>query len=302
MSSKPKGKNNIDLLSVIVPVYKQEKTIIPDLLRIAHTLLRTPYKFEIIAVVDGTTLDNSYSKIKKIKNNHIFAYGYPTNKGKGQAVRYGMKKAKGNIISFIDSGMDIDPSGIMMMIEHMKWYDADIIVASKLHSASYIKNYPPLRKILTYGYYLFVKLLFGLKIRDTQTGLKAFNRAVLEKVLDRMVIKRFAFDIEILAVANRLGYRKIFDCPVRIDFSPYIYNTSVAGKKLLRSIMSFLYDTFGVAYRMYILKYYDDGQQRKRTYDKELDMWVNTGAMTGNQQILIRIVDGIFSGLVRIFS
>ena len=121
----------INLLSVIVPIYKQEKTIQKDLLNIYETLSKTPYNFEIIGVVDGTTLDNSLNEAKKIKKTNVKIFGYKNNKGKGQAVRFGMQKASGDIISFIDSGMDIMPSGIIMLLEHMKWYNADIIITQQ---------------------------------------------------------------------------------------------------------------------------------------------------------------------------
>ena len=267
----------INLLSVIVPIYKQEKTIQKDLLNIYETLSKTPYNFEIIGVVDGTTLDNSLNEAKKIKKTNVKIFGYKNNKGKGQAVRFGMQKASGDIISFIDSGMDIMPSGIIMLLEHMKWYNADIIIGSKLHPASIVKNYPTKRKLLTYCYYMLVKILFGLKVRDTQTGLKAYKRKVLEKVLDLLVVKTFAFDIELLAVANKLGFKKIYDAPVIVTWEPT--NTSLS--KVFRSgiIKDFMMDTLAVWYRMNILKYYYNGRNRVKIFDEDLGMHINTGAM-----------------------
>ena len=159
----------IELLSLIVPVYKKEKTIEQELLNLHDVLKSTNYNFEIIAVIDGTNLDKSLESAKKAsqQKKEIKAYGYKNNKGKGQAVRFGMQKAQGDVIMFIDSGGDIHPSGIIMLLEHMKWYNADIIIGSKMHSASKV-HYPLKRKILSLGYYYFVKTLFGLKIRDTQ--------------------------------------------------------------------------------------------------------------------------------------
>lgn len=270
----------INRLSVIVPIYKKEKTIIHELENIYQTLKLTPYKFEIIGVVDGTNLDNSESEAKKLKHKSIKIFGYPTNKGKGQAVRYGMQKAKGDIIMFIDSGGDIHPQGLIMLLEHMKWYDADIIVGSKTHPASKV-SYPLSRKILSKGYFYFVKTLFGIKISDTQTGIKAFKRKVLEKVLDKLVVKRFAFDIEILAVAYRYGFRKIYEAPVEVnlDFS----SSTIGGLFTNNGIWNFVADTLAVWYRMKILHYYDDGRNRVTKFDPELNMNVNTGDMKGKK-------------------
>jgi len=122
-------------LSVIVPVYKQEKTIVKDILSIYAVLRETPYTFEIIPVVDGTNLDGSFKQLKKIKNLPVFSTGYSENRGKGFAIRYGMKIVRGEVVTFIDSGMDIEPQGIIMLLEHMRWYEADVIIGSKLHAA-----------------------------------------------------------------------------------------------------------------------------------------------------------------------
>jgi len=265
----------INLLSVIVPVYKKQKTIQKELEILSEVLNQTNYKYEIIAVVDGTSLDNSYQEAKKTKNSKIKVYGYKNNYGKGQAVRYGMQKAKGDVITFIDSGGDINPQGIIMLLEHMKWYNADIIVGSKLHSASKV-NYPVKRKILTYGYYLFVKLLFSLKIRDTQTGLKAYKREVLEKVLPRLVVKRFAFDIEILAVANYLGFKKIFDAPVEVDMD--FGQSSIVGIFTSNGIWSFVNDTLAVWYRLRLVRFYDNKAKREKEINEDLGE-INTGRL-----------------------
>ena len=258
-------------LSIIVPIYNQEDTIVEDILAIAHTLDQTPYSYEIIPVVDGAIIDNSLSVLKKIGNKTIRPIGYQLNRGKGYAVRYGMKLAKGEIITFIDAGMDIDPMGIIMLLEHMKWYEADIIIGSKLHAAS-IVNYPFQRKIITLGYYLLVKLLFGLKIRDTQTGLKAYKKTVLKKVLPRLLVKQFAFDIEILAVANRLGFKKIYDAPVKVKLNWKQSSIQMFGNN---GIFFILLDTLAIWYRLNILKYYEEGYKKQRLFDKALSMFVN---------------------------
>ncbi len=262
------------LVSVIVPAYKQEKTIKDDIRRIYNVMTKTRWDFEIILVVDGFN-DSTFEKAQELKLAELSVIGYPTNKGKGYAVRYGMARAVGDYIAFIDSGMDIDPNGISMILEHMQWYDADIIVGSKGHPASKVA-YPWWRKLYSRCYYLIVSILFGVKIRDTQTGLKVYRKEVLEKVLPRLVVKKFAFDIELLSVANRLGYKRIYEAPVVINLD---YTKSTFTKLLFLDpeIQRILYDTISIFYRMHILRYYDDASQRKWVFDKELEMYVNTG-------------------------
>jgi len=257
------------LLSVIVPAYKQEKTIKQDLKHIYDTLSQTRWDFEIIAVSDGSP-DKTFKQLKELKNPKIIACGYETNHGKGYAVRYGMARAKGDLIAFIDSGMELDPNGISMLIEHMLWYEADIMIGSKRHPASKV-IYPFHRKIVSFGAQVFARIFLNLIVRDTQVGLKIFKRQVLEKVLPRIIIKRYAFDMEILAVANHLGFTRIYEAPVKLSYNESDFTHAIGFKTLWNS----LWDAMGVVYRLRLLHYYDDSNKRKWVYDKELEMRIN---------------------------
>ncbi len=258
------------LISVIIPAYKQEKTIKDDLIRIKHVLDQLRYDYEIILVVDGN-VDKTLQNVQKMKFNKIVATGYNVNKGKGHAVRFGMAKAKGDIIAFIDAGMDINPNGLSMLMEHFEWYNADIIVGSKLHPVSKV-DYPVTRKILSWGYRTLVRLLFGLSVRDTQVGMKFFRKKVLEDVLPRLLVKTYAFDIEIIAVAHYLGYKRIFEAPIELDFTGV---SSITSKNFWNTIFFMLRDTIAVFYRLKILHYYDRGNRRKWKFDPELNFRIN---------------------------
>ncbi len=244
------SKNN-KLLSVVIPAYRQEKTIVRDLKKIKKTLDKIKYDYEIICIVDGK-VDKTFEKAQKLANKKIKIHGYSKNRGKGHAVRYGMKKTKGDLVAFLDAGMEIDPLGLRLLLEHMLWYNSDVIVGSIRHSASKVKGYPLIRKILSWGYHTLTRFLFGLKVTDCQRGIKIFKRQVLEKVLPKLVVKKYAFDIEMLAVAHRLGYKKIHDGPVEMDAGKIGYSSVKFG-----TIWSMLYDTIAVFYRLNILKYYD---------------------------------------------
>jgi len=265
-------ENKQHFLSVIVPIYKQEKTIKKDLLNIDEVLKQIRYDYEIIAVIDGTSNDHSYQIAKKIKIPNLKVIGYKNNHGKGYAVRFGMTKTRGDYIAFIDAGMEIDPNGISLIIEHMEWYNADIIVGSKRHPASQI-DYPFDRKIISFGGHLIAKFLLGINIHDTQAGLKIFKRSVLIKVLPRLLIKRYAFDLEILSVANHLGFKRIYEAPIKLNYS----FTSLTHATGLKTIYSCLVDSLAVFYRLRIIHYYDDKNKRKWIYNPELSMRINTG-------------------------
>ena len=252
-----KRKNHF--LSVIVPAYRQEQTIQCDLRRIQNALEKIPYNYRIICVVDGKK-DKTFEKAKRIESKKIKVIGYEENHGKGYAVRYGMSKSKGDIVAFIDAGMDIKPEGLSMLLEHMNWYDSDIIVGSIRHSASKVHGYPLERRILSWGYHRLTRFLFGLRITDSQRGLKIFKRKVLEKVLPRLLIKKYAFDIEILAVARRLGFTKIHDGPVEMDGEKLEKHSNIK----LETIWNMFFDTLAVFYRLKILRYYDNHNRHKK--------------------------------------
>lgn len=250
------------LLSVIVPAYKQGATIKKDLENIEKTLakgLGKSFDYEIICVIDGE-LDNTKNEAEKVNSSKIRVFSYQENHGKGYAVRYGMKQAKGSLISFLDAGMDISPKGIMMLMAHMDWYNADIIVGSKNHPVSRV-NYPLVRRLLSIGYHIGVKILFDLPLTDTQSGIKIFKREVVEKILPRLLVKTYAMDIEFLAVAKYLGFNRIYEGPIEVKF-----NRTTSRIKWSTSFRM-AWDTMAVFYRLKILHYYDDKNRANWIHD-----------------------------------
>lgn len=237
-------------LSLIIPAYKQEKSIVKNVRRLIKELEPIRYEHEIIVVIDGM-VDETFAKLKKAKLPNVKVFAYEKNRGKSYAVRYGMSKAVGDYVMFIDAGFEIDPNGISMLLEHMEWYEADIIVGSKRHPAALV-NYNWQRKILSLGYYYLVKLLFGIKVKDTQAGIKVFRKRVLEKILPRLVEKRFAGDLEMLVVANQLGFKRIYEAPIKLDYEL----SELTSAATMTSIFGILMDTLAIFYRARILKYY----------------------------------------------
>lgn len=256
-------KHDQSLLSVIVPAFNC-KTIYNDLLVLSKYLnaLNTPW--EVICVVDGlaSTKDKTYISAIKAKTNSTKIYFYKQNKGKGYAIRYGMARAKGGVIAFIDAGGDLHASGLGLALEHMRWYRADIIVGSKRHHASKV-DYPWQRKILSFIVQRVTRLFFGLDVSDTQTGLKVFRREVLVKILPRLLVKRWAFDLEMLAVANRLGFKRIYESPVEITHN---FSSNVG----IKAVENFAVDYLAILYRIHILHYYDNDYKDRWQGDPDL--------------------------------
>lgn len=243
-------------LSLIVPAYKQEKYIVKNLKQLIKELNPIRYDYEIIVVIDGD-VDKTFQKLQRAKLPKVRVILYKANRGKSYAIRFGMSKAKGDYIMFMDSGMEIDPNGISMLLEHMEWYEADIIVGSKRHPASLV-NYNWQRKILSFGYFYIVKLLFGVNVRDTQAGIKIFKKEVLQKILPRLVEKRFAGDLEMLVVAKTIGFKRIFEAPIKLDYELGGISSAAAW----REIYHIFYDTLAIFYRKNFLGYYNKPHQR----------------------------------------
>jgi hypothetical protein len=175
------------------------------------------------------------------------------------------------VTAFLDAGGDIQESGLSMLYEHLKWYNADIIVGSKRHTASKL-TYPIWRRIMSVGYQILLRILFGLDITDTQAGIKMYRRKVLEDVMPRLLVKRFAFDIEILAVSKHLGYTRIFEAPIEVRYSKL---SSITSKNFWKIILASLWDTTAIWYRLRIKKYYDTLNKHKWIYDPELNFKIN---------------------------
>lgn len=238
----------LPVLSVIVPTYKDGSRVYGNLVNLDKALSDIGDAYEIIVVSDGNS-DNTHDEARRLEAPHVRVFHYARNMGKGFALRYGMARSHGEIVTFIDGDGDIDPVQIASYLQLMRQTEADIVVASKRHPQSDVV-YPLLRHIYSATYQSLLQLLFSLKVRDTQVGLKLFRREVLSDVLPRIVVKRFAFDLELLVVANHLGYTNIVEAPVKIGqrFSSTINR---------RAIVSILWETAAIFYRQRILHYYD---------------------------------------------
>jgi hypothetical protein len=111
------------------------------------------------------------------------------------------------------------------------------------------------RKIVSFFYYLFLLFLFRLNTHDTQTGLKLFKADVIKPVMKVILVKRFAFDIEVLSIINHRGY-KIAESPIILDFN----RGPKWGRMQLKDIWDVFIDTLAIFYRLNILQYYDKGE------------------------------------------
>lgn len=246
-------KTDQELLSIIVPSFREEKSIASTLNGLIKVLSLMSINYEAIVVIDGR-VDRTYEIAKALKLPKVKVLLYEDNLGKGYAVRYGLSKASGSIVGFIDAN-GINPASLRMAYEHFKWYKADLVIASKRHPVSKI-SYPMPRRIVSAGYQLLIKILFNLEVKDTQVGLKLMSRRVLDAVLPNMQVNDFAFDIEMLALARQAGFKRIYETPVELELSTRKETSTVFSKGFFKSITKVFWDTLKVFYRVRLARLY----------------------------------------------
>jgi len=231
-------------LSFVIPAYNEELYIEDVLGTLAAAVADKKLPYEILVVDDGSrdrTLINA--KRYACKNDNVRILSYCTNVGKGHAVKTGFLNATGNIVIFADSDMDIDLTKISDYLEALKY--GDIVIASKRHFDSRVKV-PVSRRILSEGFNNLVRLFTGVPLKDTQSGLKAMKRSAFVNIFPKLAVKRYAFDVELLAVANLYGL-KVVEMPVFIKLDARFKPTEM---------WHMFVDLLGITYRLRILHWY----------------------------------------------
>ncbi|MHB1739705.1 MAG: glycosyltransferase [Actinomycetes bacterium] len=234
-------------LSVVVPFFNPGPALRPHLEAMLRVLDATGIGYEVIPVSDGCTdgsdhgLDGLPAQVRPVV--------LVSNQGKGQALRVGLAEGRGRYLGFMDADGDLPADLLRSFVGVVQATEPHFAIGSKRHGGSQV-HYPPIRRVYSWGYQQLVHLLFGLSVRDTQTGLKIVSREVLAAVLPRTLEKRYAFDLELLVVARRLGYRNIIELPVVIGER---FGTTISW----RSVLHIMRDTLAIFYRLHVLRFYD---------------------------------------------
>ena len=241
-------------VSVMLPAYNEAYHIKNNIEETIRTFDDFGCDYEIVIIDDGSS-DNTFEIATEVSKKHsrLIVKRNLSNFGKGRAIKKGFRYTSGKYVIFLDADMELHPGQLQTFFDIMRLDDADVVIGSKMHPNSKI-TYPLHRKIISRVYFLLVKLMFGMPIHDTQTGLKLFKAEVLEKVLPKILVKEFAYDLEILVNAHHLGYR-IAEAPVIVD------SKKRYGRIRMKDIYKTWIDTLAIYYRLNILKYYDQPSQ-----------------------------------------
>ncbi len=205
-------------LSVVMPAYNEGDHIYTNLLKTDEILSGFCQSYEIVCVNDGSK-DNTEQEIRRAMEQcgRIRIVSYMPNGGKGHAIKKGVEASLGDRIAFLDSDLDLSPDHFEDFLSHMDSEKADVVIGSKMHKESKL-DYPPLRRFISFGYYVMLRVLFHLHVHDTQTGIKLYRGDLLKRIVPDVMTRGFAYDIELLAVANEMG-AKIIERPIRLVFT-----------------------------------------------------------------------------------
>jgi glycosyltransferase involved in cell wall biosynthesis len=243
------------MISVIIPAFNAGNFIADNVRELNYLLDESFSEYEIIIVIDGfseSEIENNetYHILKKLQeyNQRLHIHYYAKNMGKGFAVRYGMAKAGGEYIGFVDAGYDLDYSYLINMFTIIEKENADLVIGSKLHPQSVV-DYGMKRKIISLVYRYLVKVLFGNKYSDTQVGMKVFRKKVIKKILPVLTVNGFAFDIELLTAADRYGFVNIIEAPVGVTSRKEKTKSSVFQLGVFRVSAAMFWDTIKVYFK-----------------------------------------------------
>jgi glycosyltransferase involved in cell wall biosynthesis len=243
------------LLTVVVPVYNGGDEIVDNVeqIRRAVTAGLDAGSLEVIVVSDGSLDGTAERLLERRDDRAIRVIHYDRNLGKGYAVKLGALAARGDWVALVDSDLDVDPGSVPSYLEAARRERLDFAIGSKRHPDSVV-HYPRSRRVASWLYQQLNRVLFHLDVRDTQVGLKVFSRDVVVDVVPLLLVKQFAFDLELLAVAKALGHGRVRELPVRLD---YRFTGSMLGSS---TVARALWDTVAIFYRLRVLRTY----QRKR--------------------------------------
>jgi dolichyl-phosphate beta-glucosyltransferase len=234
-------------ISLIVPVFNQERKISYSLKRISQAVEPAFSNYELIVVNDGST-DSTLSILKgmALTDEHIRILSHTPNRGKGYAVRQGVLHSHGDAVMFLDGDLDISPDSIKDYVERLS--TADLVIASKRHPKSTV-SIPRSRAFLSRAFNLLIRVATGIPQKDTQAGFKVGNGEKMRTIFKNASINRYAFDVELFTLAS-IMHLKVQEMPVIMK---------IDRKFKMKEIVNMLMDVTRICYRQKVLHSYQKG-------------------------------------------
>jgi dolichyl-phosphate beta-glucosyltransferase len=238
-------------MSVILPAFNEEKEIQQTLTEVA-SFLKKNKGYEFIFVNDGSRDNTSQiiaSFIKKNKVPEMRLLGYPKNKGKGNAIKTGIFSSDAELVSFLDSDLAYSPDHLEGIREELE--KNQVVIGSRKLFKDNFRRTKLSRVIIGKTFNFLVRSFLGLNYPDTQAGIKGFRRESAEKIFRNQSIKGWGFDIEVLFLAKKNGY-KIKEIPVKLS-ERHINRTSKVS--VVRDSINMFGDLFKIRLNSLLGKY-----------------------------------------------
>ena len=237
-------------LSVVLPCYRLAGRLTANLRRLDALLAEQGFPYQLIPVEDGSG-DGSAEELRALAEAlpSVQPICFPENRGKGAALLSGVNRVQYAWVLLLDGDLDLDPAALPAFCDVAERTGADVIAGSKLHPDSQV-SYPLRRRIFSALYHQLTRHLLKLSVRDTQSGMKLVRATALKYAADRVLVKHFAFDLELFAVMHGGGFT-FAEAPVRIDFG--IRWGCLSWRMLWRTLI----DTLAIGYRSRVLHYYE---------------------------------------------
>lgn len=229
----------IPKLSVVIPAYNESKRIGRTLELLADYFSKCGYPVEVIVVDDGS-VDNTFDIARSFESKfpELRVIRNERNLGKGGAVKRGILSAKGEFRLFYDA----DGSTPIDEVDKIwRYFDegCDVVIASRALKESKLEPPQPfLRRFLGFTFRWLVWIFVVSGFKDTQCGFKAFTARAAEELFRRQLLMRFGFDVELIFLAKRLGF-KVKEMPVVWrDSSLSTVKLPRDGVRMLKEIVS----------------------------------------------------------------
>lgn len=210
------------LLTIIIPAYDEERRLPRSLEQVAAFVLAQPEPMEVLIVENGSR-DRTTEIAEGYAARHAFIKVMHSEKGKGAAVRAGMMAGRGRYLFICDSDLSMPIAEVRKFLPPMR-ADYDVAIASREGPGAHRYGEPAYRHLMGRVFNLIVRVLAIPGFQDTQCGFKSFRREVAREVFAALTMTGWAFDVEALFVALRLGYRVVavpidwyFDADSRVD-------------------------------------------------------------------------------------
>jgi dolichyl-phosphate beta-glucosyltransferase len=204
-------------LSIVVPAYNEQSRLPETIRHIQEYLSRTEWLFHEILVVDDGSTDKTAEVAESFAETHsnVRVLRSPGNRGKGYSVRHGMEEARGEWRLFTDADLSAPVEEIEKLWAAMQRDGSQVAIGSRALDRSLIGVHQPgMRESAGRVFNAVMRAVAGLQIADTQCGFKLFQGAAALEIFPRQTQDRFGFDVEILFIAKKHGYR-ISEVPVR---------------------------------------------------------------------------------------